>query len=135
MELTTRHTKKVAILAHPYHGLLYLNPPTWEINRYWSWGYFQNKSTYKHLDTLIPGEFVDFLLPRYQDYAYTLLELFENYKVLKEYSDVCYRGGCQYKRLPEMQKLLHNEEEHRRINEEVIPKIFDELYKILNKEK
>lgn len=135
MELTTKHTKKIAIIDHPYHGLLYLDPPIWDIGRQWSWGYFQNKCTYKHLDTLTAGEFKDFLLPKYQDYDYTLLELFENFKTLRQYSDVCYRGGCQYKRLPAMQALLQNEEEHRRINEEVIPKIFDEVYKILNKTK
>lgn len=135
MELETKHTKKIALLDHPYHGILYLDPPKWELDRCWSWGFLQNKTIYKRIDTLVPGEFQEYLLPKYQDLEYTILELFDNFYTLKRYAEVCYRGGSLYKRLPALQKFLQSDEEHRRINEEVIPKIFDELYKVLKNPK
>lgn len=68
--------------------------------------------------------------PLNEDETWKLLELIKSFYTIREYSDLLYRGGAHYTRNP-IAEDIKNEAEYKRINEEVIPKLAQEIYKLL----
>lgn len=63
---------------------------------------------------------------------WTFCELVQTFYTLKETAEVLGRGGSNYTRNP-CDKIIMNKEETKRINERVLPAIFDELEDLLKK--
>lgn len=122
-------------------GLERLAPPSWDCGWYWGFGYLQSKDIHHHIDTLNPnknmfdalkGYYGDTLTIKDDADLWTFCELVQTFYTLKETAEVLGRGGSNYTRNP-CDKIILNKEETKRINEIVLPAIFDELEDLLKK--
>lgn len=147
--------KEKAYLGIVNNERIYLSAPSWDCGWYWGFGYLGNKNCHYHVDGLkkietydfdkrvFQYEFVDlhagfkkhfgdsFVVKEDRD-VWTLAELFETFYALKETAEVLGRGGSHMTTNP-CAALIKNSEEVERINKTVLPAIFDEIYKILDK--
>jgi len=133
---------------------VYLSPPSWDCGWYWGFGYIGNKDMHYHIDGLkkhekynhdagvweyeffnlydgIKKHFGNTLRVRPSD-LWTLAELFETFYSLKDTAEVLGRGGSHLTANP-CKDVIMNTDEVTRINNEVLPAIFDEIYKILDR--
>lgn len=138
---------------------IYLTAPSWDCGWYWGFGYLGNCNCHYHVDGLkciekwVKGSdgnnyqtienvnlhegFIrhfdegSFIVKDDKD-IWTLAELFETFYRLKGIAEVYGRGGSHYTTNP-CAELIKNEVEVNRINEELLPAIFEEIYKILDK--
>lgn len=140
------------LLGYNNNEPIYLSPPSWDCGWYWGFGYIGNKNCHYHIDGLTKIEtynseakvftcknvnlydgfvehFGDTLKVRISD-LWTLIELFSTFYKLKETAEVLGRGGIHYTTNP-CKDLIINKEETERINNVVLPQIFEEIYKIL----
>lgn len=136
-------------------GRIYLSPPSWDCNWYWGFGYLGNNHCHYHVSGLktiekynfeakvhttenvnlfdgFKRQFGDTFIVKEDKDIWTLTELFETFYHLKETAEVLGRGGS-YQTTNPIADLIKNTEEVSRINEIVLPHLFDEIYKILNK--
>jgi len=122
---------------------IYLSPPSWDCGWYWGFGYLGNKDCHYHVKGLmektnlfdgIKQHFDDgtFVLKQDKD-TWILSELFATFYALRKTAEVLGRGGSHYTSNP-CKDIITNKQEVKRINEIVLPAIFDEIYKLLNKE-
>jgi len=132
---------------------IYLSPPSWDCGWYWGFGYLGNKNCHYHVDGLTTHEWYDtekgcFRSERLNMFdgfrkhfgdsfqitnadLWTLCELFETFYTLKKTAEVLGRGGAHYTTNPACD-LIKNPAEVVRINEIVLPQIFEEIYRVLN---
>lgn len=117
---------------------IYLSAPSWDCNWYWGFGYLGNKNCHYHVDGLSKDKnlfdafkehFGKSLVIR-ESQLWTICELFKTAYALKETAEVLGRGGSHYTTNP-CAELIKNVDEVKRINEVVLPQIFEEIYKIL----
>jgi hypothetical protein len=119
---------------------IYLSAPSWDCGWYWGFGYIGNKNCHYHVDGLTKKEnanlfdafkkhFGKSLIVR-DSQLWTLCELFQTFYILKESAEVLGRGGAHMTTNP-CKDLIINKEETERINNVVLPQIFEEIYKIL----
>lgn len=134
---------------------IYLTPPSWDCDWYWGFGYLGNKNCHYHVNGLKTIEeynsekqywntervnlydgfkkhFGDSFIIKDDKDIWTLAELFETFYSLKNIAEVYNRGGSHMSSNP-CKDIIKNVEEYKRINEIVLPQIFEEIYKILNK--
>lgn len=145
--------KKILIGEHDKKKI-YLSAPSWDCDWYWGFGYLGNKNCHYHVDGLKKIEkynsekssweykFVNlydgfrehfgFSLKITDNNLWTICELFQTFYTLKETAKVLGKGGSHYTNNP-CKDIIINKEEVNRINEVVLPNIFLEIYKILNK--
>ena len=140
------------LLGYNNNEPIYLSPPSWDCGWYWGFGYLGNKNCHYHIDGLKKHEIYNFekkcfeyeftnlydgfikyfgktLRVRKSD-LWAICELFQTFYSLKETAEVLGRGGSHYTTNP-AKDLIINKEEVKRINEIVLPQIFEEIYKIL----
>lgn len=152
MKTLSTYTK--ILLGYNNNEPIYLSPPSWDCNWYWGFGYIGNKNCHYHIDGLTKIEtynqdakafttksvnlydgfiehFGNTLKVRSSD-LWTLVELFSTFYKLKEIAEVLGRGGSHYTNNP-CKDLIINKEEVNRINNIVLPQIFEEIYKILHR--
>lgn len=133
---------------------IYLSAPSFDCGWYWGFGYLGNKNCHYHVDGLTKHEkynsekkvweyeftnlydgfkkhFGDTLIVNDSD-LWTLCELFKTFYTLKECAEVLGRGGSHYTNNP-CKDIIINKQETERINNVVLPEIFEEIYKILLK--
>lgn len=131
---------------------IYLSPPSWDCGWYWGFGCLGNNNSYYHVDGLKKIEtynmekkvweyrfvnlydgfkehFGDSLMIR-KSMLWEFTELFETFYKLKDIAEVYNRGGSHYTTNP-CKDLIVNEDEVKRINEVILPAIFEEIYKII----
>lgn len=131
---------------------IYLSAPSWDCGWYWGFGYLGNKNSHYHVDGLTKHQSYNFekkcfeyeftnlfdgfkkhfgntLIVR-DSQLWTLCELFGTFYTLKETCEVLGRGGSHYTSNP-CKELIVNKEEVERLNNVVLPQIFEEIYKIL----
>ena len=131
---------------------IYLSAPSWDCGWYWGFGYLGNKNCHYHVDGLTKHENYNFDKKCFE-YEFTnlfdgfkkhfgsslivrdsqlwkLVELFKTFYTLRETAEVLGRGGSHYTTNP-CKDIIINTEEVKRINEIVLPAIFEEIYKIL----
>lgn len=131
---------------------IYLSPPSWDCGWYWGFGYLGNRNCHYHVSGLKTIEtynneakvfttksvnlydgfiehFGDTLKVRPSD-LWVFVELFSTFYTLKETVEVLGRGGSHYTTNP-VKDLIINSDEVTRINNIVLPQIFEEIYKIL----
>lgn len=140
------------LLGYNNNEPIYLSPPSWDCGWYWGFGYLGNKNCHYHVDGLKTIEkynfeakafthkkvnlydgfiehFGDSLQIRPSD-LWTFCELMETFYTLKETAEVLGRGGSHMTSNP-CKDLIINKDEVSRINNVVLPQIFEEIYKIL----
>ena len=117
---------------------IYLSAPSWDCGWYWGFGYLGNRYCHYHLSNYAKGRNIDMYNALKQDYnlAPTLLtnlwqfcELAQTAYALKEAAEVLGRGGSHYTNNP-CQDIIINKDEVTRINEIVLPAIFEAIEKL-----
>lgn len=122
----------------------YLAEPSWDCDWYWGFGYLQNKNIHHHIDGLSKDKnLFDAIKEYYGDTLnealkvddnknlWTFCELMATFYALKETAEVLGRGGSHYTTNP-IKELITNKVEAKRINDIVMPALFDEIYKLFN---
>ena len=140
------------LLGYNNNEPIYLSPPSWDCGWYWGFGYLGNKNCHYHVDGLKKHEVYNYekkcfeyeftnlydgfikhfgktLRVRKSD-LWALCELFQTFYTLREAAEVLGRGGSRYTSNP-AKDIIENKDEVKRINEIVLPQIFEEIYKIL----
>lgn len=113
----------------------YLAAPSWDCGWYWGFGYLQNKNIHHHVDTIDRNSNLFDALQRYYGDSlvikdlWTFCELMATFYTLKEAAEVLGRGGAHYTSNL-CAEIIRNEAEAKRINEVVMPALFDEIYKL-----
>ena len=118
---------------------IYLSPPSWDCSWYWGFGYLGNKDCHYHVKGMEEAtpiyeawgkHFGDTFIVKDNKDIWTLSELFQTFYKLQETAEVLVRGGCHLTTNP-CQELIKNKVETDRINQRVLPHVFEEIYKIL----
>lgn len=143
----TKWTKKYYIGRND-NGNIYLSAPKWDCGWYWGFGYLGNANCHYHLDGLASEyrtNMYDALIKhfdkafifkteieedKYNNLLWQFCELVSTAYSLKETAEVLGRGGAHYTTNP-LAELIKNEAEVKRINETVLPAIFDKLDEVL----
>lgn len=118
-----------------------LSAPSWDCGWYWSLGYLGHHYCHFHLDGLIKEhstnlfdaikkEFGDTLTITDDSDLWTFCELMMTAYTLKKAAEVLGCGGSHYKTNP-VAGIVKNEKEVKRINEKVLPIIFDQVNSLL----
>lgn len=142
MTQTTKWTKKY-FLGKNEGDSIYLSAPSWDCSWYWGFGYIGNKNCHYHLNGLnryeninfydaIKKHFGDTLVIKNDSDLWVFCELVLTAYSLKETAEVLGRGGSHMTTNP-LAELIKNETEVKRINEVLLPAIFDSINDILAK--
>lgn len=154
MASTIRTYKKRTLLGYHDNEPIFLSGPKWDCGWYWGFGYLGNNNCHYHVDGLtkistyntdkkvFEYEFVnlkdgfekhfgDTFIVRPSD-QWTFAELFKSFYSLRETAEILGRGGAHLSSNP-CKDVIINTDETKRINEVVLPAIFDEIYKILER--
>jgi len=119
---------------------IYLSAPSWDCGWYWGFGYLGNKNCHYHIDGLMKDKnlydglidhFGNSLKVRKSD-LWTFCELFKTFYSLKETAEVLGRGGSHYTSNP-CKDIIINTDEVERINNVVLPAIFDAIFDVLER--
>lgn len=155
MKKEKRHAfgKDIYLLGADSEGTRYwLECASWDCGWYWGFGYVEtytnNKKpemsrdieSHQHFDGLflkkgIFDSFKELLTetPLQNNEIWQLLELMKTFYTLRETAETYNRGGSHIT-TNILKDKLQNKEEEKRINEELIPSICKEVYKILSPE-
>lgn len=122
----------------------YLAAPSWDCGYYWGFGYLQNHNIHHHINSInknknlfdaIKEYYGETLNPKLVENDYSKLwvfcELMKTFYTLKETAEVFRRGGSFYTKNP-ISTLIKNDKDVDRINKEIMPALFDEIYKLFN---
>lgn len=121
---------------------IYLTAPSWDCGWYWGFGYVGNMNCHYHVDSMeknVPfyeafeKHFGNSFIIRTSD-RWTFSELFKSFYLLRQAAGMYHTGGAHLSTNP-CKDVIKNKSEEDRINSEVLPAIFDEIYKILDRNK
>lgn len=135
---TLRAYKKKTLLGVVDGENIYLSSPSWDCGWYWGFGYLGNENCHYHLDGIAKNENLhDGLIKHFGksfviriSQIWTFAELIKTFYGLKDAAELFGRGGSHLTSNP-CQELIKNEFEVKRINEVVLPALFDAIYKLL----
>ena len=152
--VTKAFGKKNYLLGKDEDGIWYwLTEASWDCDWYWSFGYVRSYTNNEHPErsrdydshqhfnrlflegpSMCKEMFDNFFIetPLNNNEKWKLLELMQTIYTLKEYSEVVYRGGSHIANNP-LQEVIKSQEEYNRINKIVLPQLFEEVYRILEK--
>ncbi len=131
---------------------IWLTGPSWDCGWYWGFGYLGNSEEHYHLNSfnriqrhvqlkddsymhLTEGRNINMydalladydLNPKIEENLWKFCELIKTAYILTDAAEVLGRGGAHYSTNP-CADLIKNSEEVDRINNVVLPKIFDEI--------
>jgi hypothetical protein len=117
---------------------IYLSPPSWDCDWYWGFGYLGNKNCHYHVKGMEDDcpiyeawekHFKDTFIVKDKSDIWTLSELFQTFYGLAQTAEILGRGGSHWSNNP-CQEIIKNKDEVDRINQIVLPQIFEEIYKI-----
>lgn len=139
---------------------VYLRKPSWDCNWYWGFGHLGNSCRHYHVSGLktIAKSYFDkdnkiitqttthnlfdgfkkhfdgnsFIIKDDKD-LWVLCELFETFYQLSKTAAMFRIGGVYFIERSPVKDILQNKEITDNINENILPKVFDEIYKILIK--
>jgi predicted CopG family antitoxin len=138
---TLRDYKKETFLGKCNGENIYLSAPSWDCGWYWGFGYLGNKNCHYHVDGIDRDKNLhDAFLEHFdvgtfvvsESDLWQFCELFETFYTLKKTAEVLGRGGSHYSKNP-CEDIIKNSEEAERINQFVLPAIFDAIYDILDR--
>ena len=154
MKTLSNYSKKTFLGQNNWENI-YLSAPSWDFEWYWGFGYLGNKNCHYHVDGLKKHEIYNFekkcfeyeftnlydgfkkhfgetfIIKRDSD-IWVLAELFQTFYSLRETAEILGRGGCHYTNNP-VKGIIENKTECDRINNVVLPAVFDSIYKILER--
>ena len=121
------------------HGNVYLSKASWDCGWYWGFGYIGNKNCHYHFSGLtfdnsknmfdaIKEHFTSFVITD-DSKLWKLCELMQTFYHLQTTAEVLGRGGSHYTANP-LSELIKNPKEVTRINEVILPRLFEEIYKL-----
>lgn len=125
------HKYKDYPLVDEKGGILKLAKPSWDCGWYWGFGYLQSKDIHTHAKLYSAIELKEMLLPRYEKYAWKIIECIFTVYELKDHAEFLIGGHSGITQIPELAEKLKNKEYSDKINTEIIPMVFEELYKML----
>jgi len=117
---------------------IFLTKPTWDCSWYWGFGYLGNRNEHFHLSSYANGRNINMydalttdydLNPKIKAKLWDFCELVKTAYVLKETAEVLGRGGSHYTKNV-CASIIKNTDEVKRINEIVLPAIFEQLNNI-----
>ena len=159
----TNTKKKIRVFGNNYYFLgtdkkgthYWLEESAWDCDWYWSYGYvetFTNNNNPTRSKDISSHSFFELMFfkngnvnafdafksffvetPFTNNEIWKILELIKSLSIIREYSDTLHRGGAHFTSNP-ASEFIKSEDEYNRINKVVIPKINEELYKILSEE-
>lgn len=122
----------------------YLREASWNCDWYWGFGYItdgkKDSKFFYHFENLIKeadSEPVENFREKFpetplsNDEIWKLYELMSSFYTIRKYSDLCKLGRSHYADNP-AKDTLFDESEYDKINKIKLPKIFDEIYKLLS---
>ena len=142
---------KLGTSSH-FDGDVFIVRPTWDCGWYWGFGYLERWNARKgdidfhtHINSQFSGneesprcnwyEGMQYLLDKGDVFEndrqrWQFLEIVKTIYNLKMTAEVLGRGGSHYSTNP-LSEDIKNHDEVRRINQYLIPKLIDEMYKVL----
>lgn len=117
---------------------IYFTKPSFECGWYWSFGHLGNINCHYHLSSYANGRNINMynalkadydLNPKILENLWLFCELSQTIYNLKETAEVLHRGGSNYSNNP-FKELIKNEDEVKRINEIVLPKLLQAVINI-----
>ena len=154
-QIITWNGKKYYLLGTDVDGTKYwLEESKFDCNWYWGIGYvetFTNNrnpersrdiQSHQHFDGLFFDKkengrdiFEQFIIDSTlsDKEVWQLMEIMQTLYMCRNYSDMLYCGGSHYTTNP-CSAIIKNQDEYERINKIVIPKLLEELYKLLGEE-
>ena len=150
---TAQSNKLNAMMAHLpakfYMGnrdgeRIYLSRPSFDCNWYWGFGYLGNRNCHYHLNGVTEGKNINFrdaVLAHFGDSfvikderdVWTFSEIVLTIYTLKDTAELFHLGGSHMTTNPDAATLKAKGEWLTEINEVLIPRQIEELYKILLK--
>jgi hypothetical protein len=142
------------LLGKDADGVKYwLAKASWDCGWYWGFGYVQTKDSHEHIDSSFLGklsfyntekkvwDYTEYIhniydTPRLTEVTFTesegwvLSELFFTFYTLKKAAEMWHTGGAHITTNP-LLTLLKRPEEEKHINENLMPKLFAEVSRIL----
>lgn len=122
----------------------FLAAPSWDCGWYWGFGYLQNENIHHHVDSInkdkslfdsIKEYYGDTINPKLTENdnakLWIFCELMRTFYTLKKTTEVLGRGGSNYTTNP-ISALIKNVDEVKRINEVIMPALFNEIYNLFN---
>lgn len=137
---TKRNYPKSTYLGTNNGERIYLTAPSWDCGWYWGFGYLGNKNCHYHVDSMeketpfheaFEKHFGNSFIIKPSD-RWTFTELFKTFYLLKQSAEMYCTGGAHISNNP-CKDIIINKSEESRINKEVLPAVFDEIYKILER--
>ena len=145
--------KNIYLLESDKDGVKYwLEEASWDCGWYWGFGYVETYTnnrnpekakdidSHQHFDGLflknnIFDSFKEMLIdtPLTDKEIWQLLELMKTFYTLKNNAELYHHGGS-YITNNVLKDILKNEIGENKINKEIMPKLFEEIYKILTPE-
>lgn len=145
--------KDIYLLGQDHDGINYwLEAARWDCGWYWGGGYVETYTnnanparaydinSHSHFDSMFfnkPGKhgfdvFNEFFAehPFTEREVWKICELLKSFYTARQYSDMLHTGGAHYTTNPAAD-VIKAGDEYNRINNDVIPAIMSELYKIL----
>ena len=119
---------------------IYLSAPSWDCGWYWGFGYLGNNNCHYHVDGLrkdvnlydgFKKHFGNSFVIKESD-IWVFAELFQTFYSLRETAELLGRGGSHLTTNP-CSEIIINKSETERINNVVLPAIFDEIYKVIER--
>ncbi len=119
-----------------------LAAPSWDCWRYWGFWYIQNINIHTHFDLFDKENnrnMFDSIKHRFTSWrlnekdTWTFCELMVTFYSLEEIAAVYWRGWSNYGFNP-LSEFIKNPDEVKRINDIILPAIFDEIWKLFNPE-
>jgi hypothetical protein len=122
---------------------IYLKAPSWDCDWYWGFGYIGNRDHHYHLDWLNEGKnqnFYDAIKEHFgasfvikdDNDIWLFSELIKTFYTLRETAKLLVQGHSNYCTNP-LSENIKNIDEAKRINEELMPLLFNQIYRILKK--
>lgn len=119
---------------------IYLYAPNWDCGWYWGFGYLGNNNCHYPVDGLMKdtdlhtgfkNHFGDSFVIKESD-IWVFAELFNSFYMLKNIAELYAHGGSGLTNNPVKEAIINNLEVER-INNILLPTIFEEIYKIIEK--
>lgn len=145
LELIQIYSDSILLIDYPricmgqnqHNQRIYLSPPSWDCNWYWSFGYLGNSTTHYHLDSLSTGSnLFDGIKREFPNFnklddakLWTFCELVQTAYTLKQTAEVLRRGGSHCTNNP-LKDLIKDPDYVQKINYVLLPSIFVEIYSL-----
>jgi len=130
---------KVRLGISKNNDVVYLTPPDWAYDWYWSWGWIGSPRFHTHLDYIdrdnnLYDAISEYLtdIPLSDKDLWTFSELVTTFYALKEVAAIHNTGGSHLTANP-IAHILKDEDRCNHINQVLLPAIFAEAYKLFER--